>query len=62
MRKQKVFVNGKDFNDKQIRRSIELYLVHPDYVTEKAFALGFAAVTSYRYYNSVSKSWMTQKI
>lgn len=59
---KKVFINGKDFNDKQIRKSIELYIVHPDYVTERAFAMGFAAVTSYRYYNSVSNEWMTQKL
>lgn len=59
---KKVIVNGKDFNNKQMRKTIELYIVHSDYVTERAFAIGFATVTSYRYYNSVSNEWMTQKL
>lgn len=62
MTKKKVFINGKDRNDKQIRKSVEMFIVHPDYITERAFQLGFTAVTSYRYFNTVSNEWMTIKL
>lgn len=49
MKKYKVIINGKDINNKQMRKEVEVYILHENDICKAAYEIGFYYISSYRF-------------